>query len=556
MERVAFLSAVSSWRHLWLVLVLLGVPLGVAMTRLSVSQQVIPFGAVVVGLAWLLMGGRTRNRRPQLTVLTNDWYDTISSPQARSEVRRQQRTLALCVGVLLVVLNLSALADPTPIQRVLSSAIILLCAYPSWRLVSGKDRGVAFLPFFGGVYAVYYALPVFLMSEYQLPKSGGLVDLEAFVEPALGLAFAGLCLLLLGYYGPHQRGLARVVPKVNLQWKDLANLRLLAVIMGTIGTVGYYIHVFFPVPAAVRQLSLFLADLPLLSMVLLFILQLNRRLGPLGKFFLWGILVPARVLITVGAGITGWVLMVALILLMVYATLRHRLAWKSIAVGLVGGFFLLAVKGPFRSVTWYGGTIGEQPLIERLQVYGEVAWRVVRTGQEVWYARSAEQVMQRVGHLMILAEMVRQVPAEVPFWGGETLYPLLVKPIPRLIYPGKPEEVMGGTFGHRYGFLSPNDFATSYNLPQLVELYITFGTVGVLVGMFLLGVLYRLIQHVLVHPRMGMGGLVAGVYIFASQLLMENNLSMILGGLMWQPVFLAAIHFLVQTMEKGETLAG
>lgn len=555
MERAAFLSAVSSRRHLWWVFVLLGVPLGIAVTRLTGTQQFIAFAAVGAGLALLLMHGKTGGWRPQSTVSTIEWFATLSSPQERSERRRQQRILALTVAVLLVVLNLSALADPTPVQRVLGSAIILFAAFPSWRLVAGKDRGIAFLPFFGGIYAVYYALPVFLMSEYQLPTARGRVNLEAFVEPALVLAFVGLCLLLLGYYGPHHRLLARVVPKVNMQWKDLTSLRLLGGLVGIIGTIGYYTLVFIPVPAAIRQATLFLADMSLLSIALLFILQLKGRLGPLGGFFLWGLLLPARLLITVGVGIAAPALIVGLVLLMGHATLRRRLPWRTIAAGLVAAFFLLAVKGPFRAVTWARGTIGEQPLVERLQVYGEIALNLA-TGEALWYARAGELIMQRVGHLLVLAEMVRQVPDEVPFWGGESLYPLLVKPIPRLIYPGKPQEVMGGTFGRRYELLASTDFTTSYNLPQLVELYIDFGTIGVLVGMFLLGVLYRLIQHVLVHSRMGIGGMVAGLYIFAGLLVIENNLSMVLGGLVWQPVFVGGVHFLVKMMESRQAPAG
>jgi len=112
---------------------------------------------------------------------------------------------------------------------------------------------------------------------------------------------------------------------------------------------------------------------------------------------------------------------------------------------------------------------------------------------------------------MTFAEIIERTPAQIPFWGGGTLYPLLFKPIPRLLYPDKPRESSGQTFGHLYGFLSPDDETTSYNLPQLVEFYGNFGILGVLAGMFFLGVLYRVIQYIFVHPSMGLGAIVGGI---------------------------------------------
>ena len=151
---------------------------------------------------------------------------------------------------------------------------------------------------------------------------------------------------------------------------------------------------------------------------------------------------------------------------------------------------------------------------------------------------------------MTYAEVVEFTPSQIPYWDGETYYPLLYKPIPRLIYPDKPVEVTGQTFGHRYGFLNPEDRTTSYNLPQLIEFYINFGIVGVLLGMFLIGVLYRTIQHIFIHRGMGLGTVVASVYVFTKLLLIESALSGVLGGLMWSLVFLALVHFSVKVSEN------
>jgi hypothetical protein len=139
---------------------------------------------------------------------------------------------------------------------------------------------------------------------------------------------------------------------------------------------------------------------------------------------------------------------------------------------------------------------------------------------------------------MTFAEVVRLTPDYVPYWKGETYWPIVWKLVPRIIYPDKPMEVSGQLFGHRYGFLSPDDFVTSYNLPQLVEFYANFGWAGVLGGMLVLGVFYRLVQGMFVHPRMGLGATVGVLYLSLKLLLIESSLSGVVGGVAQAVVFL------------------
>ena len=111
-------------------------------------------------------------------------------------------------------------------------------------------------------------------------------------------------------------------------------------------------------------------------------------------------------------------------------------------------------------------------------------------------------------------------------------------------------EVTGQTFGHRYGFLAPSDLTTSYNLPQLVEFYANFGVLGVLLGMFFVGVVYRIIQHIFIHSGMGLGAVVASIYLFTGLLLIESALSMVIGGLVWRFVLLGLLHLVMIVVER------
>ncbi len=168
---------------------------------------------------------------------------------------------------------------------------------------------------------------------------------------------------------------------------------------------------------------------------------------------------------------------------------------------------------------------------------------------ETRYDASFQFVMGRLLSTVPLAEVLRDTPDHVPYWGGATLYTMLFKPIPRLLYPGKPVEDTGQTFGHRYGVLDPADFLTSFNFPQLVELYANFGVLGVLLGMTLYGMIYRATLQSFVHPRMGLGGLIAAAFISVKFLNIESSAGLVLGGVIWSFPFMGLVHLIVDAAE-------
>jgi hypothetical protein len=155
----------------------------------------------------------------------------------------------------------------------------------------------------------------------------------------------------------------------------------------------------------------------------------------------------------------------------------------------------------------------------------------------------------RLAQFTVFGEVIADTPALVPFWEGESYYPILFKPIPRFIMPDKPEEISGQTFGHRYALISARNVGTSINLPQIVELYGNFGLTGVIAGMFIFGLIYRLLIEVYVHPGMGLGALVGGVYISSKLLDVGSAASMVFGGIPLSIVLIALIHLFIQFAE-------
>jgi hypothetical protein len=126
---------------------------------------------------------------------------------------------------------------------------------------------------------------------------------------------------------------------------------------------------------------------------------------------------------------------------------------------------------------------------------------------------------------------------------------MFFKPVPRFLMPDKPEEMSGQVFGHRYGFISSENLTTSINLPQLVELYANFGLPGVVVGMFLVGMLYRVVIEMYVHPGMGLGALVGAVYVSSKMFDVGSAASLVLGGLPWSMLFIGMISLMIHLAE-------
>ncbi|MBM3565476.1 MAG: hypothetical protein FJX42_05125 [Alphaproteobacteria bacterium] len=100
---------------------------------------------------------------------------------------------------------------------------------------------------------------------------------------------------------------------------------------------------------------------------------------------------------------------------------------------------------------------------------------------------SRDQALRRISAIRLLDRAMAETPTRVPYFNGETLRPLLYMPVPRFLWPEKPLENIGNRIGHAYRILSPDDSATSINLPWIVEFYINFGTKGVIAGFALAG---------------------------------------------------------------------
>ena len=82
-------------------------------------------------------------------------------------------------------------------------------------------------------------------------------------------------------------------------------------------------------------------------------------------------------------------------------------------------------------------------------------------------------------------------------------------------------------------------------MPQMLEMYVNFGIIGVVVGMWLLSQLYRALNSVLNNRDAGEWGTVLAALILSSLINVESNFLLVFGGLLQLGVLLYIIGLIV-----------
>jgi preprotein translocase subunit Sss1 len=485
------------------------------------------------------------------TLSAGSWYGALEAAGHRSRPRAWTYWGAVSGAIL--VLNLYASAGPTVLERALASLIISIAAAAIWKWLGDRSKGdveAGFLPLFAAIFAVYYGLPIFTLTRYTVTFFAmQSVDTSA-IEKALLLAALGLSLTLLGYYFPAARALGRVLPKPRLDWRDYNLLKLASVAFCIIGMVGFLVETRLDVPKRLTQYVGMISDLFYIGILTLFVLQLRRRLEwPLG-LLLWGVFFPLRMALGAGTGQFGFALKLVLALVMAYAVVRGRIPWLALTAGFACFMVLQPAKAQLRSMVWVGGggnkDQSEFKKMDALVDTVEVGFALV---EKLGVRNVVGIASSRLAQVMIFAKVVDLTPAIIGYWNGDTYYPFLFKPIPRILYPDKPQERSGQRFGHRYRFIAVDDYTTSINLPQLVEFYANFGLLGVIIGSFMLGCVYRVVHDLFIHPEMGLGAIVGVAYVLTRWLVIESALSLVLGNIVQSGTLLCIVNLLIARAE-------
>ena len=231
---------------------------------------------------------------------------------------------------------------------------------------------------------------------------------------------------------------------------------------------------------------------------------------------------------------------IVVFLTFIVLNVRKTLLLKSFAVFIVLFVLLNPVKMKMRDATWSDPNGQSLSTFEKAKLFAELMASeglspVSRDGYNAF-----ETIVTRTDHAGLLAEVMSQTPDSVPYANGITYLPMLTVWIPRVIWADKPKETLGNDWAHWYsGLLNADDTTTSLNLPWLVEFYVNFGWEGILVGMFLVGLLYAWLVRRLCFREAGTLEYAASMSLLLGFWFAESNLSLFVGGLILGSISLA-----------------
>lgn len=339
-------------------------------------------------------------------------------------------------------------------------------------------------------------------------RPGPGLDQEA-IAGALRLVAAGL---LAFWLGSRLLGPARPPPPIVMRPADRPSVAALVAIysvslLAVLATfaLGAYGYISDPdarastLPfAAGLSLLATLGDLVLVVTIISYLRTRDGRLLPL----LVGLILIQMAVGFVGGNKTITMLPLAF-LLAGWIAAKQRLPVAAIAgAAALLLFVIVPVNQDYRAAVR-----GEQQAPEEALIAALVQLDPVRA-----VGNAGDYVLTRFRSIDSVALIQMQTPSPFPYAGGEKyiLLPLIIT-VPRLVWPDKPELTDAGLFTYTY-WQAPIKIRSSTQLTQIGDLYRNFGSLGVVIGLFLVGIVVAgltVMHRRLASPRSEL------VYLFA-----------------------------------------
>lgn len=181
-----------------------------------------------------------------------------------------------------------------------------------------------------------------------------------------------------------------------------------------------------------------------------------------------------------------------------------RAKFPAVLLGTAAATLFLAyfVVQPFRSIRFEDSGFDPYSVISIAEaltrVFGES-----QSDSATFFADTVEQIAYRLNLTgigaegLVFAREVGLADGDPDFLGGFFLFPFLAY-VPRIMWPGKPLENLGGWYT-QVVLGRPEDLSTSSGMGPITFLYFGGGVLAVLLGFLVLGMVYRLIQDVLLN---------------------------------------------------------
>jgi len=386
------------------------------------------------------------------------------------------------------------------------------------------------MPLTGMFYSLFYGLPAFFVGYSARPGEtrvefygGSFID-EINLK-AQFLVLMGVGLLFIFWAGAKKSNLLQRVPQFSVSGVSRSqNIPFLTWGLA-IGCLGYWV---FPAVRGLPSVGQFLQPAGYVAFSVFYVLQCRGKLSrghAIGYFFC---LLPIWVSELLVSGLMTHAMYLAILWITLRLKFKGVLSWKLMLTALA--FILIIYPGikNYRNHYW---SSAEQ--VSTTTKFLGLARSVISPNENIQEDLPRYKgFVHRISLVFSFSHVYEQTPDSVPYWKGETYRTLFTGWIPRFIWTSKPKESWGNVFGRRYGILDKGDESNSLNIPWITEMFANFGTLGVVLGMSLVGLFLGVLETVLNSPLARPLEQSIGAAVLLPLFYQESNFTVMTGSLL------------------------
>ena len=460
--------------------------------------------------------------------------------------------VSVCLVALMIGLGAGVQGDDVYLMLLALTAVVV-GALP-FAIDAGRPRQQrhVFLTMLAMAYTLQFVMPIFVL---YIPAVGP-VDPQALGQAQLwprdiirgqAVAIIGILGFYAGYGLPIRRVVQPILPQRLYEWRPRAALIATATIILT-GWFFYLGRSFGLIPAALGSGVIGgLANATVFSSSLMLAIYLRYRSRV--ALLMLSTIVPATMLINFMTGSKRAVLIPAAMTALTWVVVERRIRLRWVAAGLLALILLYPVAQFWRQ------DILQENTLTIADVVSQPGAALSRTGDFLasgrvgdYFADGFEAASRRLDAVGVVSLIVRDTPSVSPFQNGRTLALIPVAYVPRILWPDKPVITIGQWVTEAYvpgGYLVESNVGTSW----VGEFYLNYGVTAVILGMMVMGLMFRFAHEALMRPGSPIPIVVAATIVISElALAVQSSVVIAINGPIFTLIPLVLTHLAMRVL--------
>ena len=353
----------------------------------------------------------------------------------------------------------------------------------------------------GFLYFLYFGIrALFVLNTGWDPR----LQFVDVINIALLYTIIGFIALLKGYYSNISRLLCSRLPTLHFHIVRNRMIILIYALWGIACLLRFYIfstglyarwvsYTLLGVPSwfnSIVYLSIFLGRFGYTLAIIYYFSELRTKRLFFFSFFLWFVIFPTEIGWCFLGGEKKFLIYAIITPLFTYHYLKRRVPFTYLMVAfLLIGFVVFPIVNAYRAV---GNPFYLQETDRYFgYLFTEVFSYIRPFTFSNYFIQGAEKLIWRFPGIDSLVVIIKSVPGVIDFQWGATIFSKVVIIVPKFLLEAKDDIIKQGfIFNQNYFGIS---FYSDFPITQIGELYLNFHILGILLGMFFLGIMYRIV---------------------------------------------------------------